>query len=265
MTLATAIGKTKAYWQANGKAPLALDERELQGCSSFGDVVGRLYLKLARRHGKARWGEKSPMNVQHITELARAFPDALFIHIIRDGRDCAQSFHRRWGFDPRRTVWRWKHLVAEGRRQGAALGERYLELRYEALTAEPEREMRRVCAFVRVPFEPAVLDSSMRHMDKSNLQARSGRIVANPDRWMAYFDLARRRSLERICGRMLSELGYRVDHPGDAELSSLQLRYLGARDAWCRSRAFFRQYGLRALPMFLRTAAAARKQWSASR
>ena len=89
---------------------------------------------LARAEGKRIWCEKTPMYVHHLTLLGKAFPDARFIHIIRDGRACAASFHRRWKFNPIRTIARWKQAVRDGRQQGQSLGERYLEIRYEAFT-----------------------------------------------------------------------------------------------------------------------------------
>ena len=54
----------------------------------------------AEKDGKHRWCEKTPMHAQHICLLADSFPNAKFIHIIRDGRACAASFHRRWGYKP---------------------------------------------------------------------------------------------------------------------------------------------------------------------
>jgi hypothetical protein len=264
--LADEVGRAKPYWQANGKSPLILDDSDLEGCNTFGCIVGRLYRHLAIRQGKSRWGDKSPINVQHIRALSGHFPDARFIHIIRDGRDAAQSFHRRWGFSPRHTVWRWKRIVTEGCSQGAAIGAtRYLEVRYETLTTEPESEMRRVCSFAGLRFDPVVLESSMRFMDPRNQGASSGRIVKNSQKWRSYFDARELAGLEALAGRVLANLGYPVQSAGDAELTSLQRRLLRLRDGVARTRYFFGQHGLRGLPTYLRFVSASRKQWSSSR
>jgi hypothetical protein len=264
--LADAIGRTRPYWQANKREALILDDAELIGCSTFGDVVSRIYSHLAARKGKSRWGERSPMNVQHIRTLALHFPDARFIHIIRDGRDAAQSFHRRWGFQPRHTIWRWKRAVADGRAQGSALGAvRYLEVRYESLTAEPELEMQRVCRFVGLAFDRAVLSSSMRYMDPKSRPTDLGRIVANSEKWRSYFNSRQLAALELIAGKTLADLGYRVEVAGDQELSAWQRRFLVILDGIARTIFFFHQHGIRGLPRFLRSMAASRKQWSASR
>lgn len=264
--LADEIGRTKPYWQANKKKPLTLDDAELTGCRTFGDLVSRIYGHLAAREGKSRWGERSPMNIQHIGTLAQHFRDARFIHIFRDGRDSAQSFHRRWGFNPRHTIWRWKRAVMDGRAQGTALGaDRYMEVRYESLTTEPESEMRRVCRFAGLSFDSAVLGSSMRHMDPKNRAAGSGRIIENSEKWRAYFDSRQIAALEMLAGMALEEFGYMVEQAGDRDLGSWERRFLLMRDGIARTRFFFHQHGIRALPRYLRAAAASRKQWSASR
>ena len=52
----------------------------------------RLY---AERHGKTRFGEKTPRYVESIDVIAGALPEARFIHMIRDGRDVALSTNKR--------------------------------------------------------------------------------------------------------------------------------------------------------------------------
>ena len=48
--------------------------------------------------------------------------------------------------------------ILSARRLGAHVGGRYLELRYEDLVTEPERELRRVCEHASLSWEPAMLD-----------------------------------------------------------------------------------------------------------
>jgi hypothetical protein len=95
-------------------------------------VFDQIMREFAERDGKERWCEKTPMHALHISTIAEAFPEACFIHMVSDGRAYAASNQRRWGRHPANTIYRWKQVVAEGRRQGAQLGERYMEVRYEA-------------------------------------------------------------------------------------------------------------------------------------
>lgn len=260
--LANDIGSAKPFWQVNGRKALVIPDSSLTE-PGFAGVVNAIFAELAARDGKLRWGEKSPMNLGHIAVLGAEFPDAKFIHIIRDGREAAQSFHRRYGFEPRHTIYRWKKLVTVGREQGQALGsERYMEVQYEALTLEPELQMRRVCAYLGLAYTERVIESSMRMIDSAVAGERKA-IVANSDKWHEYFDEATKRELERLAGRSLAAFGYAVAEPsGDAEVSAMRLRLWRARDWVARTFGFFRQRGWRGVPAFLRVVRAALLQGS---
>ena len=229
--LASALGHSKAFWQCNDNRPFLLPDEVLATLSDFASVVDAMYGHFARLEGKQRWGDKTPMYLQHIDVLARIFPDARFIHIYRDGRDSAQSFHRRWRQAPSRTIFRWKKAIAVGREQGQRLGSaRYFELSYEELTADPESWMRRICTFAGLDFHPAVLNSSMRYMDDAVRQVAQGRMVQNSSKWRTYFNADQINELEQIAGKMLASLGYTVGVQGDKDLSSMRLFWLKWRD-----------------------------------
>jgi hypothetical protein len=189
----------------NGGAPPPIPEDWHAYPRSFGAIADAFFQYFAQQAGKHRWCEKSPQNVQHLQLLGQAFPNARFVHLIRDGRACAASFHRRWGRRPELTIYRWKKVVEEGRRQGESLGERYMELRYEELTRDPERWMRSICEFLGLDFVPEVLNS---RQPQSKAPNRDGKIQANPESWSRHFGPAALRRLEGIAGGYLAELGY---------------------------------------------------------
>ena len=58
----------------------------------------RVFEWLRRRFRKRVWVERSGGSVRGVSRLAQAFPDARFIHMIRDGRDCALSMSRQLAF-----------------------------------------------------------------------------------------------------------------------------------------------------------------------
>src|SRR5204863_74419 len=53
----------------------------------LGEAIAAVYETYAARHGKSRWGDKTPMYMQRLPMLERLFPDARFVHLVRDGRD----------------------------------------------------------------------------------------------------------------------------------------------------------------------------------
>ena len=58
----------------------------------LGAAIGAVYESYAAAHGKSRWGDKTPMYMQRLPLLEELFPDARYVHLIRDGRDTAVSF-----------------------------------------------------------------------------------------------------------------------------------------------------------------------------
>ena len=169
-------------------------------------IFDAVFRAFARRDGKRRWCEKSPQNLQHIEEIAAAFPHAKVVHVIRDGRDCAASLHRRWQRTPELSVYRWQRTVEDARLQGARLGDRYYELRYEDLTSEPRIWMEDLLGFLGLPFFEEVLISSH---PQSQREGELGGIEAKLPRWQSYFPAERLERLDRIAGPFLSEIGYR--------------------------------------------------------
>lgn len=58
----------------------------------------RLFEWLVERCGKRSWVERSGGSLRAVHRLAQAFPGARFVHLVRDGRDCAISMSRHFGF-----------------------------------------------------------------------------------------------------------------------------------------------------------------------
>lgn len=199
-----------AFRRCNKGRALDLPADWMDAKRSAAGIFDRIMLKFAEKEGKQRWCEKTPVYALHITKLSRALPASLFIHMLRDGRDCAASDHRRWGRHPNGAIARWKHVVAEGRRQGSLIGKRYLEVRYEDVTNNPRAEMSRVCDFLCVPFSDLVMTTSTSPRNRG-VDAKS--IIKNQNRGVNYFNAKRLRSLEQIAGRQLSVLGYKNDCP----------------------------------------------------
>lgn len=54
----------------------------------------RLFAWLCDRLGAHVWVERSGSSLLHMSQLADLFPDAKFVHLYRDGRECAYSFSR---------------------------------------------------------------------------------------------------------------------------------------------------------------------------
>jgi len=222
---------------ANGGQPVPLPGDWRDYSRSLAAVLDGVFRYFAAREGKRRWCEKTPQHAQHLLALAKQFPDARFIQVIRDGRDCAASFHRRWRRQPELTIYRWKKVVAIGQAQGRRLPEgRYLEMRYEDLTAAPETSLRRVCDFLELSFDDAVLESAQPYMQADKGDSGRG-LKRNSGKWHSYFSARVQRRLEQIAGRTLAQCGYATRFPA-ADVDPARWR----RWYWAGAESL-RQYG----------------------
>jgi hypothetical protein len=199
--------------------------RAAAGASTWAGFVRALYEEFAGARRKRLGGEKTPDFVRHVSLLHGLFPQAAFVHIIRDGRDVALSL-RDWATDSkgpgRLELWSqepigvaalwWQWQVTAGRAQGAVVGpRRYLEVPYENLVADPRRHLQSLCAFLELPFAAPMLDYHCgRARDKEGLSAKSAWLPPTPGLrdWRTQM---RRRDLElfeALAGDVLGELGY---------------------------------------------------------
>ena len=180
---------------------------------SLADAVRAIYRFYAARRGKSRYADKNPNNVLHVGPIAELFPEARFLHVIRDGRDSTLSYLAA-SFGPTNVAEAalyWRRFVGHGRREGLALGpDRYRELRYEDLLADPEKELRAICAFIGLPFDDAMLryyERAHELIDKDH--PNLGRPPTKGIRdWRREMDPGDVVLFEALAGDLLDELGY---------------------------------------------------------
>jgi len=199
------------FTKMNAWSPLYLPMNWQEFPRDLSSVIDAVFRTIAVKQNKQRWTEKTPQYIQHLNGLCELFPGAKFIHIIRDGRDCAASFHRRWKRTPEHTIYRWKCVLQEGNLQSAKLGDRYFQLKFEDLTTSPEKWLRKICDFVDLPFDESVLRSNQPQKE-GVVMGTVGEIQPNSGIWKSYFNEKQIKALEKIAGESLSSNGYWVKY-----------------------------------------------------
>jgi hypothetical protein len=149
------------------------------------DALRAFYRLYAKRHGKSRWGDKTPDYVRKMKKLQNTLPEARFIHVIRDGRDAGLSQNARIikrGKDPvkpKEMARRWRKRIIKSRLDADEV-EGYIEVRYEDLILDTERVLRRVCEHVELDYDPAMLTYHERAGER--LQEMAGALPAKKGR-----------------------------------------------------------------------------------
>ena len=218
-------------------ADFGLDAGEFAQRAAGQDLAGVLrafYSLYAETQSKSRWGEKTPGYVRSMDSISTVLPEAYFVHLIRDGRDVALSRRKRgMGADKpmAKTANLWRRRIEDARTQARKLEGRYLELRYEDVVADPEPHLRRICEFIEMGFDPAMLQhtesAEERLGELGDLDARDGRQAreaqerasaharakqaASTERtgaWRTEMSPEDTREFEGVAGPLLRELGY---------------------------------------------------------
>jgi hypothetical protein len=155
------VGRKQTRFGDLGLDSQAVVEEIVAGPPTLGSALGIVFRAYARRFGKPRWGDKRPGYFQYLDVLLRMWPDAQFVHLIRDGRDCVASLKEMPWYkqDFYHAICTWREAIDYGRRYAQRLGpDSYHELRYEQLVADPAAELTALCAFLGEEYDPAMTE-----------------------------------------------------------------------------------------------------------
>lgn len=130
---------------------------------TYGGVLRTIFDQFATTRGYSRWGDKTPEYVSHLPLLAELFPNAQYIHIVRDGRAVAASM-RATAFGSKtalETAVSWTtHIDLAQRFRDSLPPGRFLEIRYEELVDEPASVLERVARYLGVVDPEAVVQAA---------------------------------------------------------------------------------------------------------
>jgi hypothetical protein len=192
---------------------------------SYASFVTGIFDLYGKARGKKVVGNKTPDSVRRIDTLHTLWPEARFVHLIRDGRDVALSLMNwprvgtktpgtfpTWKDDPVSTAALWWELnVRRGREAGDALGpELYREVRYESLVAHAAQECATLCEFLGLAYDEAMLNyhEAFRAAAGQEVVHDHQPITSGLRNWRAQMPANDVEHFEAAVGSLLDELGY---------------------------------------------------------
>jgi len=200
----------------------AISARLEAECRTGGDFIRIVMEEIALRQNVPRWAVYDPDYVLHVERIKRDLPNALFLHIVRDGRDIALSLTKMGGFRPfpwssqarglLETAVYWEWTVRKGQHYGRMFPDSYLELHYEDLVNEPRKTLAAVSQFLDQDLDyDHIQQSSMGRLKESNSsflgEPEIGR--QNPvNRWKDRLPREDVSAIESLVGGCLEDLGY---------------------------------------------------------
>lgn len=190
----------------------------------FHGVVEAVLREWADGRGKRRWGEKTPQHGSFWRQILEGFPRAQFVHVVRDGRDCALSWiASRFGpKDAYHVARRWaQYIDLMGQLKQSLGSDQFYEISYEDLVADPEAALKSLCGFLGEPFDPAMLEfhsSGDNYMtDARNQQNLQQPVMKqNTAKWRKQMSPRDQRLFEAVAGEQLKRYGYAALYPDAA-------------------------------------------------
>lgn len=234
--------KSKLF-RATGLDSHSIERKILEECQNSGDFLTAVMDEITRQQGMQRWAENSPEAILHLPLIKRQIPNALVIHIIRDGRDVAMSlgavrYVRPFPWEERQSLlgagvyWEW--MVQRGRYYGRLLGHDYMEIHFEDLISSPQEALTRVGRFIDYELDydriRQVAYGSVSKPNTSFSMQTQGESFNPVGRWKTGISPKQLLRLERILGKTLRELGYvpslgRADQDMSMGLYSIRVIY----------------------------------------
>lgn len=219
--------QSKAFC-ASGLDATELEKKVMSECHGGSDFLRIVMEEVARHQGVEQWVDSTPTNAPHMLRIKRDFPNAKFIHIIRDPRDVVLSLDKRgWTrplpWDKRNSLLAggiyWKWIVRKCRQYGRQVGPDYYETRYEGLVQNPADELRALGAFLECDLNYERIRANSVGSVKKPLTSfkedlSEGRF--NPvGRWKEKFPSEQLARLEALIGDYMQELGYALATSGE--------------------------------------------------
>ncbi len=173
--------------------------------------------------------EKTPQHSMFLDIITKCFPDAYFIHIIRDPKNVVSSILRAaqtWGkgYFPNSVLVAstlWKKCVLSAREFFlSSENTKYFEVKYEDMRINPTKYLSKIFSFLGVNYDEALLNLIVKKNDllkvKSKKKFESIIISSEPEGFFGDANVESTNILSRIqnfqlelvCGDLRYELGY---------------------------------------------------------
>ncbi|MDV2079726.1 sulfotransferase family protein [Marinobacter xestospongiae] len=179
---------------------------------------GKSIDELLASEGKRIWGLKDPELTAYLEPLKQFLPEARFIIITRDPRAVVNSYiENKWGLGTNAYTGalRWRDEVASQLAFEAELGDRVLRLRYEDLVMDQQNCLHRVCDFLGIDFDDAMLNyAEQKAFVIPSRENRHTFRAPDPEmtrKWRKKLSAHQIRVIDSLTAEIMAQTGYQPD------------------------------------------------------
>lgn len=159
--------KFKGYWVGTPEYALGprivatkrFERKKIMGLS--GKLANSISSYPMKKEGKRIWLDHTPYNMLHASFLYEMFPDMRLIHVYRDPRDVISSYKTmNWGGNSALDNALWiKEILEKWEEEKKKIPKDvYYEVRMEHMIRNPEKELRKLTAFLGLQFDEKMME-----------------------------------------------------------------------------------------------------------
>jgi protein-tyrosine sulfotransferase len=198
--------------------------------NAFAKLLMDVLQERARRHGRCVVADKTPANVIAFKALHALCPEAILVHVVRDGRDVVASLLKRNWVDPAKNApypytrsaveaaRLWVQMVDAGRTaaQAPSLKRRLILIKYEDLVRDPQTALSPLLDRVGEAWDDKMLEFSHRELDLVGLELDSKKEIASPPnarsvgKWRKSLSARQLKEITPLIEPTMTALGYRL-------------------------------------------------------
>ncbi len=209
-------------FRVSGLERSELEQKIPDNCQNAGDFLRIVMDELALQQNASRWAANAPEEILHLKHIKKTIPEALIIHVIRDGRDVSLSLSEKRYIRP--FPWRdretpegaalyWEWIVEKGRAAGSQLGNDYTEVRFEELVGNPRVVLQQLSGFLDQDLNyDRIQQTAIGTVARPNTSFTRGarRNFSPVERWKKQLTPTQLTKIEGLVGGTLSGLGYKL-------------------------------------------------------
>lgn len=163
--------KIEAYHLDREKLELFISS---QKPSNYADLIALVYRFYAKEKELLIWGDKNNYYIDHIPLLKKIYPNARFIHLVRDGRDVACSYlelnrdiDKDSAYRPIlpneissiANEWKENNLLVESDLEET----NHIRVRFEDIILSFDSEMKRILSFLELPWSDEIVNYNVKN------------------------------------------------------------------------------------------------------
>jgi hypothetical protein len=230
--------RSKLFYRS-GLTREEIEPKILNDCRNGADFLRILMETIARKQGVERWAESTPLHLLYLPLIKKLFPNALIVHIIRDGRDVTVSLNKiNWikplPWDKKRKLlapalfWRW--IVSKGRKYGRRMGGDYMEVHFEDVVQKPRETLARIATFIEHDLDhDRIQQNALGTLRDPNSSFRGDgqEVESNPiERWKTVLSKTEIAQVESVIGELLTETEYELASSQDTRRPTLAVSFM---------------------------------------